>query len=366
MFNRKRLTLARERRGLAGFELAEMSGLTPVHLSRLESGQANNPDEATLAKLASALQYPVEFFGKQGDVEELNVDTVSFRSLKKMSAKERNAALWAGTLGLEVYDWIDAKYDLPPPDLPDFNGQNHPAVAARLLRQHWGLGDRPIGNVLKLLESRGIRILSLEEKTKNVDAYSFWRNDKPFIFLNTFKTPEHSVFDCGHEVGHLTCHRHAGPRSSKTAEIEANLFASAFLMPEDDVKACFAYRPITIKDVLKNKIRWKVSAMAMVVRLHQISFLSDWQFRSFCIELGRLGYRTSEKVGIEREKSVLWYKILTDLWSNKITKADIGNSLHIPHDEVERLIFRLAGETLEPTTQRAQLKVVSDNSEAQE
>jgi Zn-dependent peptidase ImmA (M78 family)/DNA-binding XRE family transcriptional regulator len=365
MFQRKRLTLARERRGLAGFELASKSGITAVTISRLESGQTKNPDEATVSKLARALDYPVGFFWKEGDVEELNLETVSFRSLKKMSAKERNSALWAGTLGLEIYDWIDANYKLQPPDLPDLSRQNDPEGAARMLRQHWNLGDRPIGNVLKLFESRGIRVLSLEEQTRNVDAYSFWRNDKPFIFLNTYKTPEHSIFDCGHELGHLAFHRHAGPKAAKSAEVEANNFASAFLMPEHDVLANFPMRLITVNMIIIAKKRWKVSAMALTVRLHQLEILSDWQFRSFCIELGKLGYRTTEKIGIEREKSVLWQKILTDLWLRKMTKADIGKILHLPHDEVEKLIFRLAGENpyLSPS-QKNSLKLVSDNSAA--
>ena len=352
MFKRKRLTLARERRGLAGFELAEKSGITAVTISRLESGQTKNPGDITIAKLAAALNYPVEFFSQEKDPEELDIETVSFRSLKKMGAKERNAALWAGSLGLEIYDWIETAYNLPMPDLPDLSRQNDPEGAARVLRQHWGLGDRPIGNVLKLLESKGIRALSLEEKTRNVDAYSFWRNERPFIFLNTYKTPEHSIFDSGHELGHLAIHRHAGPKPTQSAEVEANLFSSAFLMPAHDVIACMPRRGLSVGMVIKAKHRWRVSAMALTVRLNQLGFLSEWQYRSFCIALGKLGYRTTEKIGIEREKSVLWQKVLTDLWSKKITKADIGDKLHLPHDEVEKLIFRLAGENINPNPER--------------
>src|SRR5690606_19963003 len=126
--------------------------------------------------LVAALGFPREFFF-MAVPEVLDVETVSFRSLKNMSANERDAALAAGALGVALYDWIDSKFNLPAPDLVDLTlERDKPENAARLLRQHWGLGDRPIGNVLRLLESKGIRVLSLSENTHNVDAYSFWRN----------------------------------------------------------------------------------------------------------------------------------------------------------------------------------------------
>ena len=356
MFNRKRLTLARERRGYTGIQLAERSGITAITISRLESGQTKQPDDRTIERLADVLDYPARFFHKE-DPEELDTETVSFRSLKKMNAKERNAALWAGSLGLEIYDWIEEEYYLPEPSILDLRGNDDPENAARLVRQEWGIGDKPIGNVLRLLESKGVRVLSLEERNKNVDAYSFWRNQKPFVFLNTFKTAEHSIFDCGHELGHLVLHKHGSLKPTKSAEVEANRFASAFLMPEHDVRVALPRRLISTKRIIEIKTRWKVSAMALTVRLNQIGSLSDWQYRSLCIELGKLGYRTSEKIGVEREKSLLWQKILGELWHKRQTKEDIGRNLSIPLDEVERLIFRLAGDAQRPSPGHTSLRI---------
>lgn len=356
MFNRKRLTLARERRGLTGIQLSELSGITAITISRLESGQTKQPDDDTVTRLANAMGYPIGFFYKE-DPEELDTEIVSFRSLKKMNAKERNAALWAGSLGLEIYDWIEQEYQLPEPSIPTLRETDDPENAARLVRQHWGLGDKPIGNVLRLLESKGVRVLSLEEQNKNVDAFSFWRNEKPFVFLNTFKTAEHSIFDCGHELGHLVLHKHGDPKPTKSAEVEANRFSSAFLMPEHDVRAVIPRRLISTKKIIEAKSRWKVSAMALTVRLNQIGLLSDWQYRSLCIELGKLGYRTNEKIGIERERSVVWQKVLQDLWSKKLTKEDIGKQLSIPHDEVEKLVFQLAGDTKAPGDRTFELRI---------
>ncbi len=342
MFNADRLRIARQRRKLSGKGLAELAGISTVTISKIENG--HQPETAVVNKLAAALDYPEDFFS-MGPPEVLESDTVSFRSLKKMSAAERDASLAAGALGVALYDWIDEKFTLPEPDLIDLSKErNRPESAARMLRQHWRLGDRPVGNVLKLLESKGVRILSLSENTRNVDAYSFWRNDRPYIFLNQEKTAERSIFDSAHELSHLVLHHHAGARIEKGAEMQADRFASAFLMPEADVMNEVTH-VVSVSQIIEAKSRWKVAAIALAYRLHSLKLLSDWNYRSICIELGKRGYRSGEPVGVERETSTVLAKVLAALWSKRLTKADIARDLAVPLDEIETLIFRLAGPT---------------------
>jgi Zn-dependent peptidase ImmA (M78 family)/DNA-binding XRE family transcriptional regulator len=338
-FSGERLKIARQRRGLSGVALAKKADLTPVTVSKAENG--HQIDDLTVSKLAIALSYPTEFFFLD-DPNLIDAETVSFRSLKKMTAAERDASLAAGSLGVSLYDWIQSRFDLPEPDLIDLNKErDRPELAARLLRQHWGLGDRPVGNVMKLLEAKGIRVLSLSENTKNVDAYSFWLGDRPFVFLNQEKTAERSIFDSVHELGHLVMHHHAGAQNDKGAEQQADRFASAFLMPEADVKNELSYVG-SLNYILRAKKRWKVSAMALAYRLHILGLISDWTYRSFCIDLGKLGYRSGEPDGVERETSVVLAKVLAALWTKKFTKNEIAGQLYVPVSEIENLIFGLA------------------------
>lgn len=350
MFNHKRLSLARKRRKLTGKRLAELAGVSAITISRLENGE-NKPDDDTVEKLAGALGYPVAFFFDD-DPEELDTSAVSFRGLTKMSAKERDAAISAGSLGLQLSDWVEGEFRLPDANLLDLSYETDPEVAARSLRQFWGLGEKPIGNMLGLLEVNGVRVFSLSEDTAKVDAFSFWRDNKPFIFLNNFKTAEHSIFDTAHETGHLVLHRHGGAQPSRAAEREANMFASALLMPARDVRARMP-RLITVDTIIQAKIRWRVSAMAMAYRLRSLGLLTEWQYKSGCIELGRRGYRSGEPGGIEREKSRVWQKVLAQLWSERRTKSDIADSLHVPLDELEGLIWGLTGPTLRPDRDEA-------------
>lgn len=348
-FNPKRLSLARKRRRLTGKDLATAAGVSAVTVSRIENGD-NEPDGGTVARLAAALAYPEGFFFAD-DPDELDTTAVSFRSLSKMSAKERDAAIGAGCLGLQLSDWLEGQFDLPESDLIDLSHETNPEVAARTLRAFWSLGEKPISNMLGLLEVHGVRVFSLSEATQTVDAFSFWRNNQPYVFLNNFKTAEHSIYDSAHELGHLVMHRHAGTQPSRAAEREANQFASAFLMPANDVLSRMP-RLITADIIIRAKARWRVSAMAMAYRLHALKMLTEWQYKSACIELGRRGYRTGEPGGVQRETSVVWRKVLSHLWGERTTKREIAALLHFPPDELEGLIWGLAGPMVRPEKAR--------------
>jgi Zn-dependent peptidase ImmA (M78 family)/transcriptional regulator with XRE-family HTH domain len=339
-FNPRRLSLARKRRRLTAKALSERTGLAADTISRLENG-SNAPDDSTVGKLVNALGFPKDFFLDR-DPEDIDTGAVSFRSFSKMSAKERDAAISAGCLGLQLSGWVEERFSLPKPNLVDLSYETDPEAAAGSLRQLWGLGERPIGNMLALIETQGVRVFSLSENTASVNAFSFWRDERPFIFLNNFKTAESSIYDSAHELGHLVMHKHGDPKGIRSAEREANSFASAFLMPPKDVRSR-VNRPISIETVLAAKSRWRVSAMAMAYRLNSLGLLSEWQYKSLCIELGKRGYRQGEPRGIERETSIIWRKVLSQLWNERTTKNDIARSLHLPLDELEGLIWNLAG-----------------------
>ena len=357
MLNPHRLIIARKHRYLTKKELADLANITPATVTRLEKAQ-HKPDPDTLEKIAKVLRFPMSFFFGD-DLEVPTADSVSFRSMTAMTAKERDRALSMGAFAYMISDWVMKKFSLPEPDLLNLSHENHPTSAAIAIRQHWGLGEKPIGNMMGLLESKGIRFFSLAKNSKNVDAFSCWRNDIPYIFLNTIKSSEHNRFDAAHELGHLVLHRHGGPNQGKQAEWDANNFASSFLMPRADLMAKIP-RFYSIHQLINEKKRWKVSLTALGYRLHKVGVLSDWQYRTFCIEATKRGYRTNEPDGIPPEKSVLWEKVFIQLWKEKVTIKKIAKDLHIPSREIEDLIFRLGPENMasKNETSKPTLKVI--------
>lgn len=334
-FNHNRLELARRRRGLTKVELAEATGISVRMLTAYESGRSD-PGQLYLGRLAEALHFPVEFFSGT-DLDEPPIDGSSFRALSTLPARQRDQTLGAGAMALALSDWIDARFSLPEPSVPRYPGID-PETAAMAVRSEWGLGERPIKNVIHLLEAHGVRVFSLVEECTAMDAFSFWRGDIPYVCLNTRKTTERSRMDAAHELGHLVLHR-GGERSRKN-ELEADFFGSVFLMPTGGMIAT-APRGGSLKAMIAAKRRWGVSAANYTHRMYGLGLLTEWQYRSLFIELGRHGYRKGEPDGMPAETSQVFTKVFKTLLEEGVTKRQVAEELAIYPDELNRAIFGL-------------------------
>lgn len=316
--------------------LAEAAEITVRSVSAYEAGSTVPTDE-TIARLAAALAFPPEFF--DGDeVDLLAADGASFRSLSSMTASQRDSALAAGALAVMLSEWVHERFELPPANVPDLRG-HEPEAAAGALRTAWGLGERPIRNVVQLLEANGVRVFSLVQESADVDAFSVWRSDVPFVFLNTMKSAERSRFDAAHELGHLVLHRHGAPQG-REAEREADAFASAFLMPAGSVHAR-APGFATLDALVKLKRVWNVSVAALAHRLHRLGLVSEWHYRTLCIQMSERGFRREEPDGIARETSQLLQKVFAALRAERITPGDVARELRITQRELDTLVFGL-------------------------
>tara|TARA_B100000378_G_scaffold166207_1_gene133855 strand:+ start:380 stop:1408 length:1029 start_codon:yes stop_codon:yes gene_type:complete len=317
--------------------LAETTNLAAHTITRCENGETEPSDE-TVQSFAKATGFPEKFF-YLSDIEE--AEGASFRSLTSMTAGIRDASLSAGAIGFIVSDWIEERFNLPAVKVPDLSLYS-PTVAARVLREEWSLGEKPVSNMVQLLESKGVRVFSLSEDTAKMNAFAIWRNERPFVYLNTFKSAESSRFDAAHELGHLVLHQD-GACVGREAENEANAFAGSFLMPSSDVRAVLP-RVRYLNQVLQQKKRWRVSAAALAYRLHKLEVITDWRYRDFCIEISKRNFNKNEPYPIARETSVVWKKILQSLWSERRTVSDIASDLYLPEREVNSLIYGLMGE----------------------
>jgi Zn-dependent peptidase ImmA (M78 family) len=316
--------------------LAGLVGVTAKAISDYEKGEYPPADE-TLARIASATRFPTGFFSGP-DLHEPTPDTASFRSMSRMTAGQRDAALGAGALAFMLNDWVETRFELPFPDLLDLRDEE-PEVAASVMRQHWELGERPVKNMVHLLESKGVRVYSLAENSVEVDAFSLWHSKTPFVFLNTLKSAEHGRFDAAHELAHLVLHRHSGPHVAD-AEKQANAFASAFLMPRASVLAN-APRMATLRYLIQLKKQWIVSVAALAYRLHALELLTDWHYRTLCIEMGQLGYRSNEPDGAQRERSHVLATVFAALREEGVNKSAVADQLQIDVDELDKLVFGL-------------------------
>lgn len=326
-----RIRIARARRGMTKSELARLLGVTPRSITRYESGEA--PSDSVEA-LSSALHFPEEFFLAAG-APEIEAGSVSFRAARRATAQHRNAAVAAGSIGIEIDRWICQRFTLPPVDVPTHPGES-PRLAARLVRAEWGLGTRPLPNAVQLAESRGVRVYTLPPIAEKVDAYSAWHDDKPFVFLARRRSPEGMRFDVAHELGHLVLHP-AAACDNTAQEREANEFASEFLIPRDAIPEYLRTNP-PVSELLEVRDQFKVSAMALAHATHTAGRMTDWAYRNTCIELSGRGFRKGEPGGMPaHEMSRVFPQALGP--HGTVTARQIATDLHVPVQEVRALTF---------------------------
>jgi Zn-dependent peptidase ImmA (M78 family)/DNA-binding XRE family transcriptional regulator len=362
-FNPARLTLARKRRGLTKNQLSELIGVDVRSVTAYESGEYP-PWIDTLTKLADVLRFPIEFFSGP-NLEEIVADSASFRAMSKMTASQRYMALSQGAIALHFNKWIESRFELPRSDVPDLSHERSPESAADSLRRYWSIGELSIRNMIHLLEAKGVRLFSLSIDSKEVDAFSTWKDTTPLIFLNCMKSSEHSRYDAAHELGHLVLHRHATPHG-REAEREADLFASAFLMPRASVLA-LARRYPSFSDLIQLKKAWTVSVAALNRRLHAVGMLSDWEYRTLCIQIAK-NDRTKEPEEAPREVSQVLPKIFDLLHEKGIGRSQVARDLSISRSELDELMFGLALASIDggrkgaSAISNAQLALVSKKS----
>ncbi|MET8975976.1 ImmA/IrrE family metallo-endopeptidase [Streptomyces sp. NPDC004539] len=350
MVTPSRITLARRRRGLTLAELSARTGLSLQSLSNYETGRTS-PRPRTVERIAGALAFPERFFSG-AEIDELPAEGISWRARTKTPPRVLDSARAAGTLAAQLYDWIDERFRLPAPDLPSL-GKPDPETAAEMVRTRWDLGNASAPNMVHLLEAHGVRVFSLPPDSLEVDAFAVWRRSVPFVFLNTMKTVERGRFDAAHELGHLVMHA-GGERAcaGPEAERQANDFASAFLMPAAGV---LGHMPsgARVDQIIQGKRIWKVSAMALTYRMHDLGLLTDWQYRSTCADLSARGYRTDEPQGLkERETSQILTKVFQALWSKGVLLGDVADELGVTEDELGQLLFGMATVAVERDDER--------------
>ena len=112
MFNPKRLVLARKRSGLTKSQLSKLIGVQPRSLAAFEAGEFL-PAPETLDRLCHVLGYDRAFFHGE-DMEEPDAQGVSFRSMARMLARHKHAALAAGAFAFALSE-TGPKFMRPDP-----------------------------------------------------------------------------------------------------------------------------------------------------------------------------------------------------------------------------------------------------------
>lgn len=347
-FNPKRLREARLIRDLTIKELSEKIGVTKQAVSQFELGDYT-PKTETMMSIINTLKFPKNFFYRE--YKEQFVGNTFFRAnaaaTKKSKERQYNKTLLSGYIYEYLADYIEFP-ELNLPDISDFDSEwddDSIEELALKVREHWGLGDNPITNIVHLLEKNGIMVFSVDTDSQKIDAFCQHRKGRPFIFLgNDKQSAFRRQFDGGHELGHILMHKDIdnqdvlNKEEFKVMENQANRFASAFSLPAD----AFA-KTVTSTSLLhfvELKKYWNVSIAAMIYRCLDLNIIDEGKYTSLQKQISMKKMRKKEPLDDVfplQEPVVLKKSILMLLESDVKNEQQIIQEISVPQEYIEML-----------------------------
>ena len=368
MFNPDRLVLARNARRMTQEALAQEIDYSDSMISRWESG-ANKPTYSAISKISKALSMPERWFSLRG-IDEQGV--YQFRSLTRTEASARDQAKAKLLYFREISEILEQWVDYPALNLVDSPNRIEALnitdekieKLAEEQRKLWGLGNRPIQNLTRLIENSGVLITSDWLNSSDMDGVSAWMAGRPYILLakdkdNYFR----NRFDNAHEFAHGILHKNLTSSDCKNIgykeiERQANYFAGCLLMPSDAFS--LNYKSVTLDNLVIEKRHWGTSVASLIMRYSQLGLIDDNHktrlFKNYSYRKWRYGEPYDDSVKPETPE-LMYNTVKILLEEGGFRKEDIIDRTFYNADDLEQLCClpkgMLSGE--QPTKPRLRL-----------
>ena len=195
-------------------------------------------------------------------------------------------------------------------NLPQIPMNTTPQEAANILREHWGLGNKPIENIVYLAENNGLIVTDFETATGDVDAFShkITSDDMETYLIGYSKNKRTAArihFDVAHEIGHILLHNWRedleciDKEEFKEIELQAHAFASAFLLPEEEFRKDVSPYATNLAYYTELKKIWKVSIAAMIRRAKDLDIITADDYSRLMRNMQKQGIRKTEPLDDE-------------------------------------------------------------------
>ncbi|MCD2325314.1 XRE family transcriptional regulator [Sphingomonas sp. IC-56] len=349
-FAGEQLRLARLAHGLSLDELGQQVAVSRQYLHQLEVG-TKPPTQEMKAALADALGVTTRFFAPSTRAA-VHAEQCHFRKQATTPVSVTSQVLARGTLLDRFIARLDAALELPPVDFPQIavSSAEDIEAAAEACRRHWGLGlTGPITNMTRVVENAGAVVICFSGISDRVDALSMDR-PRPLIIRSEAKPAACRLrFDIAHECAHLVMHRGIQTGDRET-EGQAHRFASAFLLPRGVFAREFPQgRYLNWAAIFNLKLRWKVSARAIIRRAYDLGLITADRYRSGNIHLNRNGQAKVELHDdvIEPETPEVLTSAFAALTSDR---RDALRELAVSVDLGDAMFERLLGQRLPAVT----------------
>ncbi len=294
------LRLARNLRGFTQKKASQELSVAQAVLSRMENGLIET-DPETIARAATVYGLPLDFFEISDTVYGPPVSVHTMLRGKKSEVSARDVDMITAELNLRLMHirrFLENVDYSPSNELPILDVEQYDSVEkiARIVRSHWRLNDGPIKNLTQLMERAGIIVGISSFHGAAVSGVTFCApGHPPIVLVNGMHPADRLRFTLAHELGHLIMHRFPTPEM----EGEANQFASAFLLPPNEMKQVFRGRKITLALLASLKKEWRVSMQSLLMCASNLNCITPNQSRYLWQQISSRGWRLREPVSLD-------------------------------------------------------------------
>lgn len=336
------IVIARHARGLSQADLAERIAINQGFLSKIENG-VKEPSDEVVKKISEVLKFPVTFFYQREEIYGLPVSVhpmhrkksvVGIKGLEILYA-EMNINIMHIRRLLQSVE-LAPRTTLPRLDIDEYNYDIEKIAA--LTRSMWLLPRGPVENLTKCIENAGCIVIHSDFHNIAVDAITWSIHGMPTcIFLNRDRPADRMRFTLAHELGHIVMHQHPTPQM----EDQADVFASAFLMPHDEIAESICNR-VTLERLAYLKPIWRVSIQSILMRAANLGIINKTQSEYLWkkINYQRWRFREPPELDFAHEEPRLFPSIIK-LHLEKLgySLSELSSALHIHEEEFRSKYF---------------------------
>lgn len=346
MFN-KNLRYYRLKKNMSKKELAAVVQVSPMAISYYESGE-RRPGMEIIKALAKALDVKVSDFLNNRN-SNLTFVHGEFRKGSKLPVMQQEYIRESVEEYLNrFYSVVDILGGEVMPDAPECHKvmlSNDAEADAKAMRKYLRIAEEgPIGNLIELLENKGILVYFSDIQSDAFSGMNGTVNDRPYIIVNKNMSPERIRSTISHEMAHFIF---MWPESMNEKEIEtrATAISGAFLLSENDAKRELGIRRSAIsKDMVLTCKEYGISMYLLVKRANLCGIITDSVAKDFYIKAGAHGWKKNEPVRIHSEEPMLFSQLVFRAVSEKEISIQKGAELlKQPYDFVANQCFAAEG-----------------------
>lgn len=329
MFN-KNLKYYRLKNNLSMKELASRVGVSQMAISHYESGD-RRPDMDTIKALATALGIRVTDFLDNRN-ENLVFVHGEFRKGARLPVKQQEYIRESVEEYMNrFYCAIEVLGGEVLPKAPKCHGlalTDSVEEDALAMRRYLKISESgPVGNLIELLENKGILVYVCDIENDAFSGMNGQVNERPYIIVNGNMTPERIRSTIAHEMAHFIF---VWSENMKEKEIEdrATAISGAFLFPAvDAVRELGIRRTLITKDMALTCKEYGISMYLLVKRANLCGIVRDNVAKDFYVKAAKAGWKKHEPSRIEKEEPVYFMQLVFRAVSEREISVQKGAEL---------------------------------------